>query len=246
MLVVLALLHLKEKWTFRRKAGHIGRDLTEDSIVLTLIDWVIRSFRPWRKTSFVNNYNNTGTSNFNTLSITEKGPPVLNMHGDLRDKKDSVLELLLDNEDGQNSPKHNWNALADEDFFLPIAYIQGDYSADHPVVDILASPGGSRVYRSSRSPSVGSAGSRVRIGVPHMPMPMPTRTHQPSRSSSRGLFGPRSPRSSLRFPVGPPPVLVGHAPASTMPAPEVGRNPPAAVDPDGMFVSAYFQVLEEY
>lgn len=120
--------------------------------MLTLLDWMSRSFRPWTRLS------RTHTPGFNPFSFAEKGP-ILDMHQDIRDKKDSVIELLLDSEDGQNSSKRDWNALADESFYLPFAYQHGVYSSEPPVVDILATPNGSvrHIYRSSRSPSNASS-----------------------------------------------------------------------------------------
>lgn len=196
MLLVLAVLHLKEKWRFRKKAGSIGRDLTEDSIVLTLMDWASRSFRPWERKPWLH------SSGLNNHSIAEKGP-VLEMHQDLRDKKDSMLELLLDNEDGRSTPKRNWNALADEDFLIPIAYIPGDYSNEPPVVDILATPNGSvrHIYRSSRSPSTSSAGSRPYAGYEPEVVP-PVRYEESYRPGSRSpprRYYHRSPSSEFRW-----------------------------------------------
>ena len=196
MLFILAVLHLKEKWRFRKKAGSIGRDLTEDSIVLTLMDWASRSFRPWERNSWLH------PSGLNNLSIAEKGP-MPDMHQDLRDKKDSMLELLLDNEDGRSTPKRNWNALADEDFLIPIAYVPGEYSNEPPVVDILATPNGSvrHIYRSSRSPSTSSAGSRPHAGydLGAIPSVRYEQSYHPRSRSPPQRYYPRSPSSELHW-----------------------------------------------
>lgn len=123
MLVVLALLHLKEKWRFRRKAGQIGRDLTEDSIVLALFDRAARLLRPWRKTSMANH-----DDIFNNLSIAENGP---------------ASDKYFESDPGPFS--------CSEPFVLPPSYASG-YSRKQPNLDSSAFSGGSRVSRPSRSP----------------------------------------------------------------------------------------------
>lgn len=144
MLVVLAVLHVRRKWNFRSKTGEIGRNLTEDSIILAFYEWAegYRA-RSWEALRFFL-YSTFENNDY------EKGDP-----GTSIDRKSIQLSIsqLLDDEEGSESSTGDWVALLnDEKFLLKAEYEYGSFST---FPQILSSPNYPLPTTPPSSPSIG-------------------------------------------------------------------------------------------
>lgn len=128
MLLILAYSHLRAKWIFRKKFGNIGKNLTEDSIILAIVDWACDLLDPTTEL-------NDEHDQFRWVALMDAS--VIGFPYSFREllveQKRFIHDLLQDDKGDYEEIISGRNALADEDFFLPSTYIKGRYSSQPPI-----------------------------------------------------------------------------------------------------------------
>ncbi|KAH8109981.1 hypothetical protein DFH11DRAFT_843897 [Phellopilus nigrolimitatus] len=121
-LLLLSSWFILEKWKFRRTAGSVGQDLTDDSLTLSVIDWFIHGLESLKRTK-----QQQQQGSFN-VSHTEmgRGPTV-----SFRPLDSMGEKAYSDTNRNEWSRKDGvWNALSDERFLMNTTFI--DSFAPYP------------------------------------------------------------------------------------------------------------------
>lgn len=119
-LLTLAFLHIRAKWIFRKKSGEIGRDLTRDSIVLTILDWLWNALGPSGRGTDQSSFCSASDVDIAQAEEGAAGPRSRRF----RHNKDILHGLLSQDDDDHEQLIREWNALADEDFVLSYSYVR--------------------------------------------------------------------------------------------------------------------------
>ncbi|THH10451.1 hypothetical protein EW145_g1325 [Phellinidium pouzarii] len=148
-LLFLSLWFILEKWKFRTNAGRLGHELTGDSLMLSLIDWLIHVLQSLRHKRHPHRGQNSEFGAFK-ISQAEMG------HGAgmrPQSEKADAQAASEDDDEGSTREEGTWNALSDEKFLMNTTYIYGPYSLEPPALASISARDSSsrRTYSANHS-----------------------------------------------------------------------------------------------